>query len=91
MARLEKLNPTSDIRHPTYKCGWFSALGVFVLAGLTGAFMRFGLIYGFPWGLQYANIRHAHSHTMYFGWVTPALMALIAALRCDLAAIVGPS
>jgi hypothetical protein len=41
--------------------------------------MRFGNIYGFPWGLQFANVRHAHSHLMYFGWVTPALMALIAA------------
>lgn len=39
--------------------------------------MRFGLLYGFPWGLQFTNIRHAHSHLMYFGWVTPALMALI--------------
>lgn len=69
----------SESRIPHYRRGWFAALGVFVLAGLTGAFLRFGLIYGFPWGLQYANVRHAHSHLMYFGWVTPALMALIAA------------
>jgi hypothetical protein len=33
---------------------------------------------GFPAGLQLLNVRHAHSHLMYFGWVTPALMALIA-------------
>ena len=64
---------------PAYRWGFLSALAVFVLAGLTGAAMRFGLIYGFPWGLQFANVRHAHSHLMYFGWVTPALMALIAA------------
>jgi hypothetical protein len=56
---------------------WLAALGVFILAGSTGAFMRFGLILGFPFGLQYTNIRHAHSHLMYFGWVTPALMGLI--------------
>ena len=62
-----------------YRRLFFAALAIFVLAGLTGASMRFGLIYGFPWGLQYANVRHAHSHVMYFGWVTPALMALIAA------------
>jgi len=42
--------------------------------------MRFGNIYGFPWELQFANLRHAHSHLMFFGWVTPALMALIAAM-----------
>lgn len=62
-----------------YRRGWLAALAIFVFAGATGALMRFGLIYGFPWGLQFANVRHAHSHLMYFGWVTPALMALIAA------------
>ncbi len=39
--------------------------------------MRFGNIYGFPYGLQWINIRHAHSHLMFFSWVTPPLMALI--------------
>ena len=79
MKRSEPINPQSEISNRKYLHAWFVALGVFVLAGLTGAFMRFGLIYGFPWGLQFANVRHAHSHVMYFGWVTPALMALIAA------------
>jgi hypothetical protein len=41
--------------------------------------MRFGMIHGYPAGLQFVNVRHAHSHLMYFGWVTPALMGLIAA------------
>ncbi len=68
---------TSTTNH-SYNWIWRSVLGVFVLAGSTGALMRFGLIYGFPWDLQFTNIRHAHSHLMYFGWVTPALMALIA-------------
>lgn len=58
---------------------WLAALALFVLAGGTGALLRFGVFAGFPWGLQFANVRHAHSHLMYFGWVTPALMALIAA------------
>lgn len=69
---------TEDNDYP-YRWGWLSALAIFVLAGATGALLRFGAIYGFPWGLQIANVRHAHSHLMYFGWVTPALMALIAA------------
>ncbi len=76
---MGSLKPQSEIPNPPYRRGWFAALVVFVLAGLTGAFIRFGLIYGFPWGLQYANVRHAHSHLMYFGWATPALIALIAA------------
>ncbi len=56
---------------------WTTALAIFLLAASTGSLMRFGLIYGFPGGWQYTNIRHAHSHLMYFGWVTPALMGLI--------------
>ncbi|MBE2223108.1 MAG: hypothetical protein IAF02_16315 [Anaerolineae bacterium] len=56
---------------------WLSGLGLFILAASTGVLMRFGIIMGFPYGLQYTNVRHAHSHLMYFGWVTPALMGLI--------------
>lgn len=58
---------------------WWAALACFILAGTTGALYRFGLILGLPWGLELSNVRHAHSHLMYFSWVTPALMALIAA------------
>jgi hypothetical protein len=57
---------------------WLAALACFVLAGMTGSLLRFGMLSGFPAGLQLLNVRHAHSHLMYFGWVTPALMALIA-------------
>jgi hypothetical protein len=62
----------------SYRNLWLIALAIFVLAGSTGAFMRFGVIYGMA-GFDYVNVRHAHSHLMYFGWVTPGLMALIAA------------
>jgi len=57
---------------------WKGALGFFILAGLTGAFFRFAIAGGFSLGLGLGNVRHAHSHTMYFGWVTPALMGMIA-------------
>lgn len=56
---------------------WWSALVLFVVAGGTGAFFRFGMVYGETGGLDLENIRHAHSHLMYFGWGTPALMVLI--------------
>lgn len=56
---------------------WFAALLCFVVAGSTGTLYRFGLLNGLPPGLGLVNIRHAHSHLMYFGWVTPALMLLI--------------
>ncbi len=57
---------------------WRSALAVFVLAAGTGALYRLGLTYGWTAGLELINIRHAHSHLMFFGWVTPVLFALIA-------------
>ncbi len=60
-----------------YRGLWLAAFTLFVLAGSTGAWMRFGVFMGFPDGMTFANIRHAHSHLMYFGWVTPALMTLI--------------
>lgn len=56
---------------------WLAALGCFVIAGVTGSLLRFGLLRGLPAGLSIVNVRHAHSHLMYFGWVTPALMILI--------------
>jgi hypothetical protein len=68
----------THVGSPIYRA-WLIALGSFILAGATGAWLRFGLLYGFPEGIFYTNVRHAHSHFMYFGWVTPALMALIGA------------
>ncbi len=57
---------------------WPASLAGFILAGATGALYRFGLLYGLPEGLALANVRHAHSHLMLLGWVTPATMGLIA-------------
>lgn len=54
------------------------ALFALVLAAATGSLLRFGLGWGMPaWAANYTAIRHAHSHLMYFGWATLALMALI--------------
>lgn len=48
------------------------------LAASTGVLLRFGLIYGMPaWASNLLAVRHAHSHLMYFGWGTLAIMALI--------------
>ncbi len=66
-------------RHLSAAGVWLGALGCFALAGLTGALFRFGLVSGLPFGLQFAHLRHAHSHLMYFGWATPTLIALIGA------------
>lgn len=51
---------------------WQLALASFVLAALTGFLYRLGMIGWLPdWGLSLGNIRHAHSHLMFFGWAVP--------------------
>jgi hypothetical protein len=56
----------------------YVSLFALALAASTGVLMRFGMIYGMPsWALNFAAVRHAHSHLMYFGWVTLALMVFI--------------
>lgn len=60
---------------------WPAALACFLLAALTGVLYRGGLAFGETFGFSLINIRHAHSHLMYFGWATPVLMAIIAVLR----------
>lgn len=55
-----------------------AALSALTLAAATGALIRFGLVNGFPsWAANYTAVRHAHSHLMYFGWGTLAIMALM--------------
>lgn len=59
---------------------WHAALACFVLAAVTGTLFRVGATgAGLPLGLDFGNVRRAHSHLMFFSWVSPALMALIAA------------
>ncbi len=54
------------------------ALFALALAASTGVLIRFGLVSGFPtWANNYTAMRHAHSHLMYFGWGTLAIMALM--------------
>ena len=58
-----------------YRAFAFFSLAVAVC---TGMLLRFGLVLGMPaWAQNYTAIRHAHSHLMFFGWVTVGLMALI--------------
>mgnify|MGYP001025845067 CR=1 FL=1 len=56
---------------------WGLSLASFVLAGSTGAYYRFSLVTKLPGVLEY--IRHAHSHLMFFSWITPPLILLVGA------------
>lgn len=62
----------------TFRTIWLWSLGFFGLAVLTGFLFRLGMIVSLPGGLSLTNIRHAHSHLMFFNWVTPIPMAFIA-------------
>lgn len=50
---------------------WHMSLGCFLVAGLTGFLYRMGMLGWIPEGLTLGNIRHAHSHLMFFGWAVP--------------------
>lgn len=57
---------------------WQWAIFCFVLAGITGFLYRLGFIYPLPFSLNLENIRHAHSHLMFFGWASLLPLSLIA-------------
>ena len=52
----------------------------FILAAATGALFRYGLIFSLPDILALDNIRHAHTHLMFFNWISPPAMAWMATL-----------
>lgn len=57
-----------------FKHIWKLALLSFIIAGITGFIYRYGMLYPLPEWLNFANIRHAHSHLMFFNWVCPPIM-----------------
>lgn len=56
---------------------WQLSLGCFLLAAFTGVLYRFGMIGYLPDGLGLENVRHAHSHLMFFGWAVPFPLVII--------------
>lgn len=56
---------------------WKLSLLTFILAGLTGSMFRFGLTGWIPDWLALENIRHAHSHLMFFSWAVPAPLYVV--------------
>jgi hypothetical protein len=62
---------------------WIWSLLSFILAALTGFLYRYGMFYPVPGELSFANIRHAHSHLMFFNWAVPPLMLRMMAAVSD--------
>lgn len=53
---------------------WQLSLLSFIIAILTGFSYRAGLFYPVSDYFSLANIRHAHSHLMFFNWISPPIM-----------------
>jgi hypothetical protein len=58
---------------------WQFSLLSFVVAGVAGFLNRYGMLAPLPDFLAMHHIRHAHTHLMFFNWVTIPLMTWIAA------------
>lgn len=53
---------------------WKLSLLSFLIAALTGFMYRVGMLYPLPGSMDLVNIRHAHSHLMFFNWISPPIM-----------------
>ena len=58
----------------TFNKVWQLSLLSFIIAALTGFLYRYGMLYPLPEWINFANIRHAHSHLMFFNWICPPIM-----------------
>jgi hypothetical protein len=74
-----------QLRTRAYPLLWKVALSCFLLAALTGFMYRLGMIGWLPasLGLALDNIRHAHSHLMFFGWAVPFPLYILFAHLVD--------
>ncbi|MEL7832903.1 hypothetical protein [Fodinibius sp. Rm-B-1B1-1] len=55
----------------THSLLWHASIACFLIAVLTGFLYRVGMLGWVPGNLSLGNIRHAHSHLMFFGWAVP--------------------
>jgi len=74
---VTKQNNFSDNNDLNNQWLWHSSIACFVLAGLTGFMYRLGMMGWVPGELSLGNIRHAHSHLMFFGWAVPLPLYII--------------
>ncbi|WP_440999256.1 hypothetical protein [Fodinibius sp. SL11] len=70
-------NISSDNNYLSNQWLWHASIACFVLAGLTGFLYRLGMMGWVPGELSLGNIRHAHSHLMFFGWAVPLPLYII--------------
>ena len=63
----------------SFKQIWQLSLFSFIVAAISGFLYRYGMLYSLPEWLHFANIRHAHSHLMFFNWICAPIMVWMAA------------
>ncbi len=63
--------------HPIYHRIWTITVASFILAALTGFLYRLNMLFPVV-SLDLVNIRHAHSHLMFFNWVSAPIMVWMA-------------
>lgn len=74
------MNGIPQIIKSEYSAIWKLSLLSFVIAALTGFVYRLGFLGALPGWLNLGNIRHAHSHLMFFNWITPPILVWMAAV-----------
>ena len=58
----------------TFRRIWQLSLLSFIIAAFSGFLYRYAMLFPVHESLNLANIRHAHSHLMFFNWVCPPIM-----------------
>lgn len=64
-------SPTKILDKTNTPILWNLSLLSFIVAGITGFCYRLGMTGNVPFNLNMVNLRHAHSHLMFFGWAVP--------------------
>ncbi|MDR9363900.1 MAG: hypothetical protein RI575_01070 [Balneolaceae bacterium] len=59
---------------------WKLSILSFLIAAFTGFIYRVGMLYPLPGSMDLVNIRHAHSHLMFFNWISPPIMVWMASV-----------
>ena len=72
------MNGNPDLLKKEFSTIWKLSLISFVTAALTGFLYRYGFLGPLPGWLYLDHIRHAHSHLMFFNWITPPVMVWMA-------------
>jgi hypothetical protein len=67
--KAEQSNHPVKLKYSSFL--WQASIACFLLAGITGFVYRLGILGWMSGELSFGNVRHAHSHLMFFAWAVP--------------------